>query len=445
MINESYDPANIALIAALANGEGGGGGGGGDVDLKDVNYFDCFGNVLYAYTAAEFAQLSDHPTGTNISSKGVPLTFDSWNYTLANAKTYVSKYGKLNIGGTYHPTDNKTHIFLDIKSAAYSNIDIRFTATTTATVDWGDGTTETVSGAFTSKHNYNDSGVFEITIDGAITLSSDGLLPDLTQAKYLTDAFLSNNATIGDKAFVNCSSLVSVTIPDGTTSITASCFSICTALKYITIPGSVTSINSNGLNYCSSLTIVTIPDSVTSIYANAFSNCASLTSINIPEGITSVGNYIQCSSLKSITIPNSVTSIGTFDYCECLKSIPVPNSVTSIGSFQYCHSLESITIPSGTVNLSNFRSGYSLTSITFPASVAYIPNNAFESCMNIVYLDFSKATAIPTLNGTGVFNSMLSLSAIIVPDDLYDSWIVANRWSTQASKIVKASEYIKPF
>ena len=29
---------------------------------------------------------------------------------------------------------------------------------------------------------------------------------------------------------------------------------------------------------------------------------------------------------------------------------------------------------------------------------------------------------------------------IIVPDELYDTWIVATNWSTYANKIVKASE-----
>lgn len=396
----------------------------GGAEPKDVNYFDCFGNVLYAYTAAEYANLTAHPAGSNIESKGVPLTFDSWNYTFSNAQTYVSKYGKLNIGGTYHPTDNKTHFFLDIKSAAYSNIDIRFKATTTATVDWGDGTTETVSGAFISKHNYNDSGVFEITIDGTITISGN-LLPDRTQSKYLTDIFL-YTTNVGSDSFQYCSSLKSITILEGITVIPVSCFVGCSSLEYVTIPSGVTSINLTSFVYCSSLTIVTLPDTITSISGDAFMYNSSLKSMTIPEGITVMFSFLNNSALTSVVIPEGVTNINTFQYCFSLKSIIIPDGVTSISNnaFQFCEKLKSITIPDG---------------------VANIGNGAFRYCSNMVYADFSAATAIPTLGNSTVFDSMPSLSAIIVPDALYDDWIVATRWSDYASMIVKASEYTKPF
>jgi hypothetical protein len=33
---------------------------------------------------------------------------------------------------------------------------------------------------------------------------------------------------------------------------------------------------------------------------------------------------------------------------------------------------------------------------------------------------------------------------IVVPDNLYDQWIAATNWSTFASRIVKASEFVEP-
>ena len=62
---------------------------------------------------------------------------------------------------------------------------------------------------------------------------------------------------------------------------------------------------------CSSLTSLTIPDGVTGIWEYTFTNCSSLTSVNIPDGITGLWDqtFFGCSSLKSLTIPESVTSI----------------------------------------------------------------------------------------------------------------------------------------
>lgn len=58
---------------------------------------------------------------------------------------------------------------------------------------------------------------------------------------------------IGEKAFKDCKSLVSIELPNSLTSIEHAAFGGCTSLKSITIPNSVTSIGEYAFEGCSGL------------------------------------------------------------------------------------------------------------------------------------------------------------------------------------------------
>ncbi|MBQ4144338.1 MAG: leucine-rich repeat domain-containing protein, partial [Thermoguttaceae bacterium] len=92
--------------------------------------------------------------------------------------------------------------------------------------------------------------------------------------------------SIGKRAFYECKSLTSVTIPESVTSIGDHAFSWCKSLTSVTIPESVTSIGDSAFSWCGSLTSVTIPDSVTSIGGGPFAACDQLTEIRVSAGNT---------------------------------------------------------------------------------------------------------------------------------------------------------------
>ena len=92
--------------------------------------------------------------------------------------------------------------------------------------------------------------------------------------------YFTNLETIRNGAFVTCTSLSSVTIPNSVTTIGDGAFSDCTSLSSVTIPNSATTIGNYAFQNCSSLSSVTIPNSVTTIGDGAFSDCASLSNIN---------------------------------------------------------------------------------------------------------------------------------------------------------------------
>lgn len=169
------------------------------------------------------------------------------------------------------------------------------------------------------------------------------------------------------------------------------------------IPGSL-----KQLNYifgdCTSLTTVYISKGVTSIGENAFSGCNSLTSVNIPEGVTSIGwaAFWGCSSLTSVYIPEGVTSIGSSAFSGCaLSYIRIPNSVASIESetFAGCKNLRSLNIPSSITRIeADFCKGSA-----------------------IKYLYFDNPSTPPSLEGDVTLKDYFRFIAI-VPDGSHDTY-----------------------
>ena len=218
--------------------------------------------------------------------------------------------------------------------------------------------------------------------DGTLTISGTG---NMGNYNLISDNGSYRTSAPWGKYY---SSITSVVINDGITSIGDYAFDGCSNLTSVTIGNSVTSIGSWAFDGCSSLTSVTIGNSVTSIGRSAFENCSSLTSVTIPDSVRSIGEcaFRYCDSLTSVTIPDSVTSIewGAFSSCSSLTSVTIPDSVRSIGecAFRYCDSLTSVTIPDSVTSIEGgaFYGCSSLTSVTIPDSVTSIGDYAFGGC-----------------------------------------------------------------
>ena len=199
----------------------------------------------------------------------------------------------------------------------------------------------------------------------------------------------------------------------------------------IEIKDGTISISSNAFINCSGLTSVGIPNSVTYIGEAAFEGCGGLTSLAIPNKVTSISNYVfrRCSGLTSVTLPNSLTSIGeqAFYGCSGLTSLTIPHSVTSIGelAFYGCNGLTSLTIPDGVTSIGEnaFLGCSGLTSVTIPNSVTSIDDGAFENCGALTSL-FSKIEK-PFRFSTNAFRNISSSCTLTVPDGTKDAYIAA--------------------
>jgi len=169
------------------------------------------------------------------------------------------------------------------------------------------------------------SGALTISGTGAMSNYNIDTMPWYRYLSSIKTVVINRGVTsIGKHAFDSCGSLTSVSIPDTVTSIGAEAFRV-SGLTSVYIPNSVTYIGHHAFCECVNLTSVTLPPSLTAISDSAFSRCYKLPSITIPNTVTSIGEYAfsWCSGLTSVSIPDSVTSIGdsAFYGCSTLKDV----------------------------------------------------------------------------------------------------------------------------
>ena len=171
----------------------------------------------------------------------------------------------------------------------------------------------TLYAIWSSSFTYN-SLKYEITDAGKKQVELSGYEKDKPKGTLNIPATVTINGTeysvtsIGDYAFVGCSNLQSVTIPNSVTSIGDYAFNDCRSLQSVTIPNSVTSIGTHAFDGCSHLQSVTIPNSVTSIGNNAFENCSSLQSVTI-NGNPKIGNVAFWGTSATVTMNLTASKI----------------------------------------------------------------------------------------------------------------------------------------
>ena len=392
---------------------------------KDVNFYDYDGTLLYSYTKEEALALTALPK-INTSHEG--LTAYGWNWSnLTTIKNYVTTYGYMDIGALYTPTDNKTHIFIDIPQGS-KRLDIRTGAAIngTLTVDWGDGSEPTtITGTSTTamvsgEHTYSSCGKYEIKIAANSTAwvyrvsTYSGAWSPLchsgsynTGAQYVKKIYFSNSYRLSDYALYGLQNLECVSFANNVainkigSSYPRYVFYQTSNLKYIFLGGNLSVLGSD--NFLRSGTkVFSCSNFSNSESLYGFTNAYNLERISCEVTMCS-GLFSNAYSLTKCAVKN-YTTISQNAFRDCpLQVIDNKGDVTQINDYAF----------SGSSNYST----------------------------NFKVIKFLNCTTVPVINGTMTFVNLPSDCVIVVPDALYDEWIAANVWSGLASRIVRASDY----
>ena len=164
------------------------------------------------------------------------------------------------------------------------------------------------------------------------------------------------------RAFRNCNSLESVTLPEGIKTISSEVFNGCSSLQMVIIPESVSSVSTDSF-----------PSStILAVYENSYAHTFAVKNhllyylydgVNLPEitkinGITyfvANGEAMAIGAEKTLSEAEVVSEVNgcpvttlqeTFKDCTLLTKVTLPDTLTVIGNyaFYYCNKLTAIEI-----------------------------------------------------------------------------------------------------
>lgn len=242
----------------------------------------------------------------------------------------------------------------------------------------------------------------------------------------------------------------------------------CNNLKYINAPKIEFGNLYNPFHY-SALNHIRIPQ-VYSIISGAFSECSQLkvidfrgrTDSTIPS-VSSRDDFNQVPSDCKVVIPDNLydawTNWGTenrspwYSLSQSLVYVRESEYATdglsyellSGGSYPgyYCTGVGTATDLDITIAKDPFKSGYKTTMIksyafdgntnllhiTMPSTLRRIEEFAFRDTTSLKSIDFSQLEQVPELLYFNAFAGVPNTCKIIIPSNLYDSWITSPVWS----------------
>lgn len=231
--------------------------------------------------------------------------------------------------------------------------------------------------------------------------------------------------------------ILSISLPEGLTSIYYSAFNQCYSLTSVNFPQSLKVIGSHAFQYCRNLQSVDLPNGLEYIGYGAFYD-SGLKSVELPNSVVEMDSYAfgSCKYLSSVVLPSGLSTMGEsiFNECYALSEVVIPEGISAIGTsaFSYCYTLSSISFPSSITTIGAYAFNHTgIYEVTLPASVTTVDYFAFSNCNN-VYLEGSTP---PTITSAS-FNSS---ATIHVPCASINAYQAATIW--QFLNVIGSMDY----
>ena len=260
---------------------------------------------------------------------------------------------------------------------------------------------------------------------GALTITGTGDMDDF--ADYGTAPWFD---------YVNGNNpVLSLSLPDGLTSIGNNAFTYFEALEEVTIPNSVISIGNGAFVYCEALRQVTIPNSVVSIGNNAFQGCRGLRTLTLGNMLTTIGNsaFDNCQTLRgTVVIPNSVTSMGNgaFSGCQNLEKVILGDGLTAINdaAFSSCHSIDTVIFGNSlqSIGAYAFQKCYMEGALILPNTINFIGDYAFANISTITEVVLPDEL---THLGKAAFDQCYSIESLTIGNSSYEQRLDIYEWA----------------
>lgn len=243
-------------------------------------------------------------------------------------------------------------------------------------------------------NGFKESNIISIAIPKSIkTIGQDAFSNCVSLIKVNMEG--DSLEKIEDRAFYNCVSLESFSIPSSLKIIGNGAFEQCVSLKTFAIPATLTTLGEGLLINCKELKSIIFEEGIESIPARICIGCDKLTRVSIPTTVKEIckASFRVCSSLTNINLPEGISIIGSSSFAASgLEKIELPTTTTIIEeeAFSSCRQLSSLTIKGNNlkeINAKAFKYCVSLSTFSIPESVEYIAETAFDNCDVLQYND----------------------------------------------------------